>query len=91
MIAKFSHREHHINRWANLLLILAVTATLFLAVAALLTNLIPDMDQTVALAVSGAVGPAVMVALLFFTSMGRGVKESFFKGASKQDAKGEQI
>ncbi len=66
-------------RWANVLLILAVTATLFLAIDVLQVNIVSDMDETLAMIIAGAIAPIMMVALLIFTSLGSGVKASFFR------------
>ncbi len=62
-----------------------MTATLFLAVDVFLTNVIPDMDETTAMIVSGAVAPALMIVLLLATSLGRGVKSSFFGSKNEED------
>ena len=66
-------------RWANLFLIPAVTVTLFLAVDVFLTNIIPSIDETTAMIISGSTAPIIIVVLLITTSLGKGVKDSFTK------------
>ncbi len=60
-------------------LILAVTATLFLAVDVFLINVVSSLDENTAMIISGSAAPVIMIVLLATTSLGKGVKDSFTK------------